>query len=78
MCVHAFVFEMSRLIAKRIVRSHSIRERRATVRSPVGIVSNCGVCGGLVYNAQRFMYMNNAYFTTSAIWFPDEMKKLFD
>ena len=24
------------------------------------------------------MHMNDAYFTTSAIWFPHEMKKLFD
>ena len=58
---------MSPLIAKWIVRSHSMQERRAIVRSPVGIVSNCGVCGGLIYNTQRFMYMNDAYFTTSAI-----------
>ena len=50
---------MSRLISKGIVRSHSMRERRATVRSPVGIVSNCGVFGGLMYNAQRFMHMND-------------------
>ena len=77
--MHAFVFEtISRLISKGIVRSHSMQERGATVRSPVGIVSNCGVCGGLVYNAQRFMHMNDAYFTTSAIWFPYEMKKLIE
>ena len=69
---------MSRLVAKGIVRSHSMRERRATIRSPVGIVSNCGVCGGLVYNAQRFMHMNDAYFITSAIWVLYQMKKLFD
>ena len=78
LCVHAFVFEMmSRLIAKGIVMSHRMRERRATVRSLVGIVSNCGVCGGLTFNAHRFMHMNDAYFSTSTIWFPYEMMKLF-
>ena len=55
-----------------------MRERRATVRPPVGIISNCGVCGGFMYYVQRFMHMNDAYFTTSVNCFPYEMKKVFD
>ena len=64
-----FVFEMSRLIAKGIIRSYSMRQRRAAVKPRIGIVSNCDVCGG---------FMNNAYFTHSMVWFPYEMKNVFD
>ena len=63
--VYAFVYEMmSRLIAKGIIRSYSMLQRRvtATVKPPIGIVSNCDVCGGLMFNAQRYMHMNDAYF----------------
>ena len=77
--MHAFVFVMmSRLIAKGIIRSYSMQQRRigAAVKSPIGIISNCDVCGGLMFNAQRYMHMNDAYFTP--IWFPYEMKKIFD
>ena len=53
LCVYAFVYKMmSRLIAKGIIRSYSMRQRR------IGIVSNCDVCGGLMFNAQRYMHMN--------------------
>ena len=79
--MHAFVFDtMSRLIAKGIIRSYSMRQRLigAAVKPPIGIISNCDVCGGLVFNAQRNMYMNDAYFAPSTIWFPYEMKKIFD
>ena len=79
--VHAFVFEMmSRLIAKGIIRSYSMRHRRidAAVKSPFGIISNCDVCGGLMFNAQRYMHMNDVYFAPSLIRFPYEMKKIFD
>ena len=44
---HAFVFEMmSRLIAKGIIRSYSMRQRRigAAVKPPISIISNCDVC----------------------------------
>ena len=48
-CVYTFVYKMmSRLIAKGIIRSYSIRQRRigGAVKPPIGIVSNCYVCGG--------------------------------
>ena len=48
------------------------------VKPPIGIVSNCDVCGGLQFNAQRYMHINDAYFVPSSIWFPYEMKKVFD
>ena len=71
---------MSRLKAKGIIKSYSIRQRRigAAVKPPIGIISNCDVCGGLMNNAQRYMHMNDAYFAPSTIWFPYEMKKIFD
>ena len=62
--VHAFVFEMmSRWLAKGIIRSYSMRQRGigAAVKPPIGIISNCDVCGGFVFNAQRYMHMNDAY-----------------
>ena len=49
----------------------------AAVKPPIGIISNCDVCGGLMFNAQRYMHMNNAYFAPSTIWFPYELK-VFD
>ena len=71
---------MSRLIAKGIIRSYIMRQPRigAAVKPPIGIVFNCGVCGGLMFNAQRYMHMNDAYFSSLTIWFPYEMKKIFD
>ena len=70
---------MPRLIAKRIIRSYSVRQRRiGSVKPPIGIISNCDVCGGLMFNAQRYMHMNDAYFAPSTIRFPYELKKIFD
>ena len=50
---------MSRLIAKEIIRSYSMRRRGriAPTVKPNGIVSNCDVCGGLMFNAQRYMML---------------------
>ena len=77
--MRTFAFEiMSRLISKGIIRSYSMRQRLAAVKPPIGIISNCGVYGGLMFNAQRYMHMNDAYFYPSTIWFPHEMKKVFD
>ena len=75
-----YVFEMmSRLMAKGIIRSFSMRKRRrATVKPVTGIIADCDVCGGFMFNAQRYMSMNDAYFTPPAIRFPYEMKKVFD
>ena len=78
LCVHAFVFEMmSRLISKGFIRSYSMRQPRAAVKRPIGIISNCGVCGGIMFDAQRYMHADDAYFALSTVWFPYEMK-VFD
>ena len=63
---------MSRLIAKGIIKSIG------AVKPPNGIVSNCDVCGGHVFNAQRYMHMNDAYLASSTIRFPYELKTIFD
>ena len=71
---------MSRLIAEGIIRSYSMRQRRiaAAVKHSNGIVSNCIVCGGLMFNAQRYMHVNDAYFAPSPIRFPYGLNKIFD
>ena len=58
---------MSRLIANGIIRSYSMRQRRigAALTPPIGIISDCDVCGGLMFNAQRDKDINDAYFTPS-------------
>ena len=74
--VRTFVYKMmSRLIAKGIIRSYSMRQRRSGDGKPsIGIVFNCDVCGGLMFNAQRYMHMNDVYFAPSTIRFPYELK----
>ena len=61
--MYAFVYEMmSRLIAKGIIGSYSMRQRQrriGPVKPPIGIVSNCDVCGGLMFIAQRYMHMKD-------------------
>ena len=52
--------------------------RRIAAVKPIGIVSNCDVCGGLMFYAQRYMHTNDAYFAPSKIRFPYELKKIFD
>ena len=69
---------MSRLIAKGIIRSFSMRKRRSTVNPLIGIISNCDVCGGFMFNAQRYMSMNDAYIAPSTNCFPYEVKKVFE
>ena len=54
------------------------RGRIATAQRPIGIISNCDVCGGLMFNAQRYIHMNDAYFAPSTIRFPYEFQKIFD
>ena len=66
------------MIAKGIIRRYSMRQRQAAVKPPILIISNCDVCGVLMFNAQRYMHMNDAYFSPSMIWFPYERKKMFD
>ena len=70
--MYAFVYKMvSRLIAKGIIRSYSMRQRRigAAVTPPNGIVSNCDVCGGLMFNAQSYIHMNDVYFARQRFGF---------
>ena len=56
-----------------------MRQRRGRpVQQPIGIVSNCDVCGGLMFNAQRYMHVNDAYFAPSTIRFPNELKTILD
>ena len=77
LCVYAFVFEMmSRLVAKGIIRSFSMRKRRATVEPVTGTISDFDVCGGFMFNA-RHMSMNDGYFAPSTIRFPYKMQ-VFD
>ena len=54
---------MLRLISKGIIRSYSMRQRLATVKPLIGMKSDCDVCGGLMYNAQRYMHVNDVYFS---------------
>ena len=60
---------MSRLITKGIIRSFRIRQRRiaSAVKPANGTASNCD---GLLFNAQRYIHMNDAYFFPSTIRFP--------
>ena len=71
---------MSRLIAKGIIRSYSMRQRRiaGTLKPSIGIVSNYDVCGGIMFNPQRYMHMNDAYFAPSRTRVPYGLKKIFD
>ena len=77
--VYAFVYEMmSRLIAKGIISYSMQRLGRITVK-PIGIVFICDECGGLMFNAQRYMQMNDAYFASlTVVRFLYELKKIFD
>ena len=80
-CLYAFVCEMmSRLIAIGIIRSYTMRLGGRIVPAVKHnvIVPNCDVCGGLVFNAQRYLHLNDAYFARSTIRFPYEVKKIFD
>ena len=76
-CAHSCM--MHRLVAKGII-SFSMRRKRRGAVQPVttGIISDCDVCGGFMLNAQRYMHMNDAYFTPRQIRFPYEMKNVFE
>ena len=78
--VYSFIYEMmSRLTAKRIIRSYSMRRQGGIAAvKPIGTVSKCDVGGGLMFNTRRYMYTNNAYFAPSTIRFPYELKNIFD
>ena len=52
-CTRGYYYKIIVCLAKRIIRSYSMRQRRiASARKPPnGIVTNCDVCGGLVFHA---------------------------
>ena len=78
MCAVVYMM-MSRLIAKAIIRSYSMWQRRiGAVKPPIGIVSNCDFFVVSMFNAQCYMHMNGAYFAPSTIPFPYELKEIFD
>ena len=55
-------------------------KKRRSIPKPVatGIISDCDVCGGFMFNAKRYRHMNDAYFTPDKDMFPYEVKKIFD
>ena len=61
---------MNRLVASKIIRSRSVKQ-------VLVIVSRCPVCNGFMFNAKRYMYMDDAYFTSNQITFPIEAKRIF-
>ena len=69
---------MQRLVAKGIVRSYSMSKKRRNKPVATGIISDCDVCGGFMFNAKCYMHMNDAYFTPDQVMFPYEVKKVFD
>ena len=69
---------MQRLVAKGIVRSYSMSKKRRNKPVATGIISDCDVCGGFMFNDKRYMHMNDAYFTPDQVMFPYEAKKIFD
>ena len=69
---------MQRLVAKGFVRSYSISKKRRNKPVATGIISDCDVSGGFMFNAKRYMHMNDAYFTPDQVMFLYEAKKIFD
>ena len=40
-----------------------------------GIISDCGVCNGFMFNAKRYMHMDDAYFTPVQLCFLTKRKR---
>ena len=59
---------MNRLVASKIIRSRSVKKE---------ITSHCSVCNGFMFNAKRYMCMDDAYFTSNQITIPFEAKQIF-
>ena len=55
-----------------------MNKKRRNKPVATGIISDCDVCGGFMFNAKRYMHMNDAYFTRDQVMFPYEAKKIFD
>ena len=61
---------MNQLVASKIIR-------RRSVKKVPEIASHCSVCNGFMFNAKRYMDMDDAYFTSNQITFPFEAKQIF-
>ena len=61
---------MTRLVASKIVRSHSVKKVLA-------IASHCSVCNGFMFSAKRYMHMDDAYFTSNQVTFALKAKRIF-
>ena len=61
---------MNRLVASKIIRSRSVKKVRE-------IASHCSVCNGFMFNAKRYIHMDDAYFTSNQITFSFEVKQIF-
>ena len=59
---------MNQLVASKIVRSRSVKK---------AIASRCSVCNGFIFNAKRYMRMDDAYFTSNQVTFPLGAKRIF-
>ena len=60
---------MNRLVASKIIRSCSVNK--------VPVASDCPVCNGFMFNAKRYMHMDDVYFTSNQITFPFESEADF-
>ena len=69
---------MQRLVAKGIARSYIMSKKRRNKPGATGIIADCDVCGGFMFNAKCYMHMDVAYFTPDQVMFPYEAKKIFD
>ena len=71
---------MSRLIAKEIIRSYSMLMTRTCCccKAPLVLYPIVMFVVDLMFNTQRYMHMNDAYFVPSTIRFPYELKKIFN
>ena len=65
---------MHRLVANGVVRSYSVKRKKRCDE----IISCCSVCNGFMFNAKRYMHMDDAYFTSDRVTFPYEAKQIFN
>ena len=61
---------MNRLVASKIIRVRNVKK-------VLVIAPRCPVCNGFIFNAKRYMHMDDAYFTSNQIIFPVEAKRIF-
>ena len=61
-----------------IVRNYIMSKKRRNKPVATGIIFDCDLCGGFMFNAKRYMHMDDAYFNPDQVMFPCEAKKIFD